>query len=88
MVRTENAGVHAGTLESYDGHDGQSVYLKNARRIWKWSGAFTLSELSQKGIDTNGSRVAMAVPSILLMGAIEIIPTTPEAQQTIEACHE
>ena len=85
LVRCTNAGVHTGELVSLD---GQQVELKSARRVWYWKGAFTLSELSQTGPSQSGSRIAIAVPYILLLDAIEIIPTTEAAQAAIEACHE
>ena len=40
IVRTYSAGVFAGELES---KNGQEVVLRNARRIWYWSGAASLS---------------------------------------------
>ena len=42
VVRTYSAGVHVGELKS---RKGKEVVLINARRLWKWCGAFTLSEL-------------------------------------------
>lgn len=46
IVRGRMAGVHAGELIS---QKGTSVVLANARRIWKWSGAASLSELAVYG---------------------------------------
>ena len=85
VVRTHNAGVHVGTVQSVD---VRNVALTEARRIWYWKGAFTLSEISQFGIDPKNSRVAVAVPEIFLTEAIEIIPATDAARATIEECHE
>jgi hypothetical protein len=48
IIRGKNAGVHAGNLESLD-HASQSCVLLNARRIWQWSGAASLSELAVYG---------------------------------------
>jgi len=41
LVRTQSAGVFAGELES---RNGQEVVLLNARRIWYWDGAASLSQ--------------------------------------------
>lgn len=79
LVRTYSAGVHFGTLEH---HDGKSVTLKNARRLWRWFGAFTLSEVSQTGIK-DGSKVTIAVPEIHLTEAIEIIPLSDAADKIL-----
>jgi len=71
IVRTHSAGVHVGNLVSLD---GTTCVLKNARRIWKWSGAFTLNEIALKGVDRVNSRICKHVPIITLTQAIEIIP--------------
>ena len=42
IVRTYSAGCFAGRLKS---RRGQDVVLTEARRLWYWAGAATLSEL-------------------------------------------
>lgn len=79
VVRTYSAGVHVGILVL---QKGREVTLKNARRLWKWTGAFTLSEVSQKGI--SGGRVSCVVPSIMLTEAIETIPCSPSGRKSLE----
>lgn len=49
IVRCRDAGVHAGELES---DTAKGVVLRNARRIWYWTGAATLSELAVYGSKT------------------------------------
>lgn len=71
LVRTYSAGVHIGTLKS---RDGKEVLLENARRMWSWNGAFTLSAVATKGVDRSRSRISASVPEITLTEAIEIIP--------------
>ena len=46
IVRTYSAGVFAGNLKS---RDGKEVTLTNARRLWYWSGAASLSQLAVAG---------------------------------------
>lgn len=41
MVRSRDAGVFVGTIES---RDGAEVTMTDARRIWYWDGAASLSE--------------------------------------------
>lgn len=84
IVRTYSAGVHIGQLVSID---GTVVVLKNARRLWKWVGAFTLNEVAMSGVDRKNSRISAPVTTITLTQAIEVIPvavnvnlTTTEAQ--------
>lgn len=70
LIRTYSAGVHFGTLLS---HEGQQVHLKNARRLWSWNGALSLSEVAAKGIDLKNSKVSIPVEEIILTQAVEII---------------
>jgi ferredoxin-fold anticodon binding domain-containing protein len=85
VIRTYSAGVHIGIVESINGTE---VLLKNARRIWRWSGAFTLSEVSLGGLDAKESRISDTVKEIFLTQAIEIIPATEKAIKSFEACNE
>lgn len=48
IIRGAAAGVHAGELESLD-RASRSCVLRNARRIWFWKGAASLSELAVHG---------------------------------------
>ena len=77
IVRTYSAGVHFGYLRS---REGKEVVLVNSRRIWRWGGAWTLSEIATTGLDVSKSKVAASVSSITLTEAIEIIDCTPEAE--------
>lgn len=85
LVRNRSAGVHIGTLVA---RKGTNVVLANARRLWSWKGAFTLSEAATRGIDSKESRMACSVETIELTEAIEIIPTTEQARKTYEVCNE
>ena len=78
IIRTQNAGVHAGVVAAVD---GQSVTLTDSRRIWSWTGALSCSEIAVAGI--TGGKVAVSVAEIFLAQAIEIIPTTPEAEKCL-----
>lgn len=82
IVRTYSAGVFAGELES---RDGKEAHLRNARRIWYWEGAATLSQLAMEGTKAPSKcKFPCPVDSILLTEAIEIIQTTPAARKSIE----
>lgn len=85
-VRTYSAGVHCGYLKE---RNGKEVELVNARRIWKWSGAFTLSELSTNGVEKpDECKFSCTVPHIYLTEAIEIIPMTDKAEKSIKAVED
>jgi uncharacterized protein DUF6948 len=81
LVRTFSAGVHVGELRS---RDGKEVTLENACRIWRWRGANTLSELSQKGASMSAyTRISEPVPMIILTEAIEIITVDADAAKNL-----
>lgn len=83
MVRTHSAGVFAGNITK---RDGKEVTLTNARRIWYWTGAATLSQLAQFGTSTPSfCKFPAPVDEVLLTEAIEIIPITAAAKTTIDA---
>jgi hypothetical protein len=71
IIRTYSAGVHVGVITH---REGQNVVLQDARRIWKWEGAFTLNAVATAGVKRENSRISVAVPVIELLDAIEIIP--------------
>ena len=82
IVRTRSAGVFAGYLES---QKGQEVILTNARRLWYWKGAASLSQLAMEGVKyPEECKFPCPVDKIILTEAIEIIDTTDEAQKNIE----
>ena len=81
IIRTYSAGVHAGYVKQ---QNGKEVTLVNARRLWKWAGAFTLSEMAVSGVSKPSEcKFATAVPEIILTEAIEIIPCTEKAKEII-----
>ena len=82
LVRTNTAGVFAGHLVS---RKGKEVRLKDARRIWYWAGAASLSQLAMEGTKKPGDcKFPCPVDEIELIEAIEIIPITPEAEKSIK----
>jgi hypothetical protein len=83
IVRTFSAGVFYGTLLK---KEGKEVKMANARRLWYWSGANSLSELAEKGVKYPEScKFPVAVKTVELTEAIEILETTEEAQKSVEA---
>lgn len=82
MVRTQNAGVFAGYIEK---REGSEVKLRNARRIWYWEGAATLSQLAMQGTSKpEACKFPCEVMEVTLLGVIEIIPCTTQAKESIE----
>jgi len=83
MVRTLSAGVFAGTIVA---RSGQEVELSEARRMWYWAGAASLSELAVCGTKyPEMCKFPVAVPSVVLTQVIEIILISDLARKSIEA---
>ena len=83
IVRTYSAGVHAGYLKSYLSGT-KEVKLCSARRIWKWYGAATLSELATFGTNKPSDCKFGCPVGITLTEAIEIIVCTEQSRQSIQ----
>ena len=86
MVRSKSAGVFAGTVEKVD---GQTALLRNARRIWYWEGAASLSQLAAEGTKApTRCKFPCPVAEVLLFEVIEIIPITEKAAASIAIVSE
>lgn len=82
IVRCDRASVFAGEIVE---QNGQEVVMKNARRIWSWSGAATLSQMAIDGVKyPDRCKFSMPVDEIVLLDAIEIIPCTEKAENCIK----
>ena len=83
IVRTYSAGVFAGQIKC---QNGQEVVMTNARRLWYWSGAASLSQLSVDGTSNpSNCKFPCEVSEVILTQAIEIIPVTAKAEASIKA---
>ena len=81
IIRGNRSGVEFGKLVSH----GSEVTLKNARRIWYWDGAASLSQLAKDGTtNPTNCKFTVFVDSITILDAIEIIPCTDKAIKSIE----
>lgn len=82
LIRGNRSGVEFGVLVS---QNGSEVTLKNARRIWYWDGAASLSQLAKDGTSIpSNCKFTVFVDSITILDAIEIIPCTDKAVKSIE----
>ena len=86
IVRTYSAGVFAGYLKS---REGREVVLINARRIWRWDGAASLSELAMKGTSKPSEcKFPCIVDRVELLEAVEILDCTAISKKSIEEVPE
>ena len=82
LVRADKAGVFFGEIKE---RNGSEIVMKNARRIWYWDGAASISQLAAEGTKKpNNCKFTVTVDEITILGVIEIIPCTDEAIKSIE----
>jgi len=87
IVRTDVMGVFAGDLCEKQSTETKIV-IKNARRIWYWSGAASLSELAVEGTcDPNNCKFPIEVEEVILTSprGFEILKCTKKAMESIKA---
>lgn len=83
ICRTYSAGVFAGYLKE---QKGKEVILLNARRLWYWKGAATLSQLAEEGVkNVSECKFPQEVSEIKLTEAVEISNCTKEAKKSIDS---
>lgn len=81
IVRTHSAGVHAGFVKR---KEGREVELINARRLWYWKGAATLSQAAMEGFSKpKECKFPCEVDSIILTWE-EIIACREKAKASID----
>jgi hypothetical protein len=82
IIRTYSAGVFAGTLKRKVGNE---VELHDARRIWYWKGAASLSQLAEEGTSApTECQFPAEVSKVLLIGVIEILKVSDKAKKSIK----
>lgn len=82
IIRGDRSGVFFGEIEE---RNGREVTIRNARRLWYWNGAASLSQLAVDGTKRPGDcKFTMTVESITVLDAIEFLPCTEKAARSIE----
>ena len=86
IIRCDRAGVFFAEVESME---GQTAKLRNARRLWYWDGAASLSQLATEGtVAPQNCKFTVTVPSMTVLGVIEVIPCSSVAAAIIEEVPE
>lgn len=90
VIRSYGAGVFYGTLaEAEPTDDKYTVELTDARRLWYWDGAASISQLAAEGVTApNNCKFTMREKSVVVAAVIEIHDATEEAIKSIEAVKE
>ena len=83
IVRGEASGVFFGVLAE---REGREVRLTDCRRLWYWDGAASISQLAKEGTKApENCKFTVTVDEIEILDAIEVIPCTPEASESIKS---
>lgn len=86
IVRTYSAGVFAGTLIKKEGNE---VEMKDARRLWYWKGAASLSQLAEEGVKyPDECKFPQEVKQVILINVIEILKVSKVAEESIKSVPE
>lgn len=80
IFRTYSAGVFFGILKA---RNGKEAIIESCRRIWSWSGAFTLSKVATDGVAS--AKLSVTEPEKLVTELIEVIPAS---EKTIKQLRE
>jgi len=84
IVRTYSAGVFAGLYDRKT--KGKEGTVFEARRIWYWDGANSLSQLANDGTKSpNNCKFAQVLKEVDLKEIIEVIPCSDTAKRSIES---
>lgn len=73
IIRTYASGVWCAVLEIYDPLTCHAQ-LADARRLWSWEGAFTLSSVALNGV--RKAKMPAALERLIVARVEEIIPVT------------
>ena len=86
IVRCDRAGVFFGKIKE---RSGSEVTMTEARKIWSWDGACAVEQLAQDGTKAPGNcRFTVTIPEMTMLGAIQIIPCTDEASESLRGVKE
>lgn len=81
IIRGDRSGVFFGHIAQ---RDGREVTITDARRLWYWDGAASLSQLALEGVKApENCRFTVTVPELVILDAIELIPCSDEAVKSI-----
>jgi hypothetical protein len=83
IVRCKSAGVFMGVIKEKQLGMGL-ITLNNARRLWYWSGAASLSQLAVDGTSKpKECKFPVAVPEVTLTEVLEVISCTETAVKSL-----
>ena len=90
VIRSYGAGVFFGTLnEAEPAEDKLTVELLNCRRLWRWAGACSITQLATDGTAKPSECLfTVTEPSIVVTSVIELHEASDKAIKSIEGVGE
>lgn len=86
IVRCDRAGVFFGKIKE---RNGSEVTMTEVRKLWRWDGACAVEQLAQDGTKAPGNCCfTVTIPEMTVLGAIQIIPCTDAASESIRGVKE
>lgn len=86
IIRAVRAGVFFGKIKE---RNGSEVTMTDVRRLWYWDGAASLSQMAIEGVKKpQNCKFTVTVPEMTILGVIEVIPCTNEAEKNIKGVPE
>lgn len=87
IVRCKEAGAFYGVITRKENTPaGVIVEMEECRRLWYWDGAASLSQMALEGVKRPSEcKFTAPISQITLIGVIEIIPVTQEAEANLNA---
>ena len=86
IIRCDRAGVFFAHIAERRGSEAD---LTDCRRLWYWDGAASLSQMATEGVKNPADcKFTVTVPSMTVLGVIEMIPCSDEAASIIKAVPE
>ena len=83
IIRCDRSGVFYGSIAS---RNGREVEITNVRQLWYWDGAAALMQLASEGTkNPRECKFTVEVESLQVLDAIEIIPCTDKAIDSIDS---
>lgn len=82
IIRGKSSGATAGFLVS---QKGEEVVLRQARKLWYWSGAASLYELADRGVSNpKDCKFPKAITEVKILDCCEIIKVSESGKKSIE----
>ena len=82
IIRANGAGVFFGEVNKIE---GSTVTLTNARRLWYWDGAASLSQLAKEGTSKpSNCKFPVTVDEVIVFNVLEILSVTDKAAKSID----